>query len=71
MPKLSAKRQITLPISDCNALGIHAGDDVEIFRYGDQINIIKKSKHSAAGVLKDISVNASISDDQSLQGKFE
>ncbi len=71
MPKLSAKRQVTLPISDCNALGIHAGDDVEIFRYGNQINIIKKTTNAAAGILKNIAANTKITDEQSLQGQFE
>jgi bifunctional DNA-binding transcriptional regulator/antitoxin component of YhaV-PrlF toxin-antitoxin module len=71
MPKLSAKRQITLPITDCNALGIHAGDDVEIFRHGNQINIIKKTRNAAAGILKNTVANTSLTDAQSLQGQFE
>ena len=42
MPRVSAKRQITLPVADCEELGIQPGDEVEIFRHGNQFNIIKK-----------------------------
>ena len=31
MPRVSSKRQITLPVAGCEELGIHAGDDVEMF----------------------------------------
>ena len=71
MPKVSAKRQITLPINDCEALGIHPGDEVEILRYGNQFNIIKKASGSSAGLLKGIPTNPAISEEQSRQGQFE
>jgi len=71
MPKVSAKRQITLPISGCQELDIHAGDEVEILRYGNQFNIIKKEVGAAAGMLKGIKADKSVSDDKSRQSHFE
>lgn len=41
MPKVSAKRQITLPISKCEALGIESGDEVERFVADGLLTIIK------------------------------
>ncbi len=70
MPIVSSKRQITLPITGCNELGIEAGDEVEILRYGNQFNIIKKTKGNAAGVLKDLKADESITDKDSLQSHF-
>jgi AbrB family looped-hinge helix DNA binding protein len=71
MPKVSTKRQITLPISRCEELGIHAGDEVEIFRHGNQFNIIKKEIGAAAGILKGTKANNTVSEKQSRQGHFE
>jgi len=71
MPKLSAKRQVTLPIADCKALGIHAGDDLEIYHHDNQINIIKKCVGAAAGILSGIKTNTSVTDEGSLKGRFE
>lgn len=70
MPKVSAKRQITLPVVGCDELGINPGDDVEILRHGNQFNIIKKEIGAAAGLLKGIKANKSVSDEQSLEGHF-
>lgn len=71
MPKVSAKRQITLPVAGCEELGIKPGDEVEILRYGNQFNIIKKKSGAAAGMLKGAQANTAISDEQSRQGHFE
>ncbi|MCV6627262.1 MAG: AbrB/MazE/SpoVT family DNA-binding domain-containing protein [Cellvibrionaceae bacterium] len=71
MPKVSAKRQITLPIAGCEELGIQPGDEVEILRHGNQFNIIKKQVGSAAGLLKGTKVNKAVSDEQSRQDQFE
>jgi len=70
MPRVSSKRQITLPASDCDALGIHPGDEVEILRYGNQFNIIKKEVGVAAGILKGTKTNKQVTDEASLQGHF-
>ncbi len=71
MPKVSTKRQITLPVSGCEELGIHAGDEVEIFRHGNQFNIIKKEIGAAWGILKGIEANKAVSEKQSRQDNFE
>ena len=52
MPKLSAKRQITLPISHCQELDIQPGDDVDIYVHQGRITIVKLTPGRAAGVLK-------------------
>jgi bifunctional DNA-binding transcriptional regulator/antitoxin component of YhaV-PrlF toxin-antitoxin module len=71
MPKVSTKRQVTLPVSGCDELGIHAGDEVEILRHGNQFNIIKKEVGAASGLLKGIKADKSVSDEQSRQGHFD
>ena len=71
MPRVSAKRQITLPVADCEELGIQPGDEVEIFRHGNQFNIIKKESGVAAGLLKGTKINNTVSDVQSRQKNFE
>ena len=71
MPKVSSKRQITLPATGCGELDIQPGDEVEIFRYGDQFNIIKKEKGGAAGILKGAKANKEVSERDSLIGNFE
>lgn len=68
MPKVSAKRQITLPVDQCRAAGISPGDEFESFVANDgQITIVKKCKGAAKGVLKRIKADSSISDEESLQ----
>ncbi len=71
MPRVSAKRQITLPVADCEELGIQPGDEVEIFRHGNQFNIIKKEIGLAAGLLNGTKVSKTVSDEQTRQDHFE
>ena len=71
MPKVSRKRQITLPVAECEELGIAPGDDVEILRYRDQFNIRKKTPAAAAGILKGTKIRKEISDRESLLSNFE
>lgn len=70
MPKVSSKRQITLPVASCDELGIHPGDEIEVLRYRNQLNIIKKEVGSAAGILKGVKVNKRITDEESMKGHF-
>ena len=51
MPKLSSKRQITLPQAYCRELGIDPGDDIEIFIYEGRMTLVKKEPGVASGVL--------------------
>lgn len=71
MPKVSTKRQITLPVAGCEELDIKAGDEVEILRYGNQFNIIKKRVGTAAGILKGAKARKNSSDRESLLSNFE
>lgn len=67
MPKVSAKGQITLPASQREAIGVRPGDEIETFVVDDQINIVKKVPGAARGMLKNVKVKASISDEQSME----
>jgi bifunctional DNA-binding transcriptional regulator/antitoxin component of YhaV-PrlF toxin-antitoxin module len=71
MPKVSAKRQIPLPIAQCEALGIEPGDDVESFVAHGQLTIVKKQKGAAKGILKHIQGNASMTDEESLESALQ
>lgn len=72
MAKVSAKRQITLPIDQCTVAQIQPGDEVETYvdRQG-VISIVKKRAGAAKGILKGIKVNAAVSEAQSLQTGIE
>lgn len=67
MPKISAKGQITLPVSQREAIGVQPGDEIETFVVGDQINIVKKVAGAAKGILKNITVKQPISDEESME----
>ncbi len=68
MPKVSAKRQITLPIEQCRQAEINPGDEYECFvdNYG-HLSIVKKIPASASGFLKGIKTDQRYSDETSLQ----
>ena len=67
MPKVSAKRQITLPVGQCEVLGIRPGDEVEIFIADGQLTIVKKSMGAARGLLKEVVAKSTMSDESSRQ----
>ena len=58
MAKISAKRQITLPVEQYVVAHINAGDDIESFVDGyGVISIVKKQSGAAKGLLKGIKAN--------------
>ena len=67
MPKVSAKRQITLPIDQCRQAHIEPGDEYSSYvdNYGS-ITIIKKTPGAAKGVLKGTKADKRFSDEASL-----
>ncbi|MGI9281054.1 MAG: AbrB/MazE/SpoVT family DNA-binding domain-containing protein [Endozoicomonas sp.] len=68
MPKVSSKRQITLPAELCREAGIQPGD--EYASYIDNqghITIVKKEPASAKGLLKHIKPNQPMTDEESRQ----
>ena len=71
MPKVSSKRQITIPIDLCQQAKINPGDEIETFIYGGQITIVKKEKGAAKGIFKQIKANKKISDETSRQSALE
>ncbi len=70
MPKVSRKRQITLPASQCNQLGIKPGDDIETFVADGRLTIVKKVKGSAQNLLQHVKGDPSITDQESLEDSF-
>jgi bifunctional DNA-binding transcriptional regulator/antitoxin component of YhaV-PrlF toxin-antitoxin module len=71
MPKVSAKRQITLPVSQCVALGIEPGDEVESFVADGQLTIVKKKQGAAKGILKHVQGNPAVTDEESLESALQ
>lgn len=71
MPRVSAKRQITIPIDLCHEAHIAPGDEIETFIFNGQITIIKKESGSAKGILSHIKVDRKLSDDQSLHSALD
>ncbi len=67
MPKVSAKRQITIPIDQCQALGIEPGDMVESFVVDGQLTLVKKSVGAAKGILSHVKAQGFMTDEESLQ----
>lgn len=71
MPKVSRKRQITLPASQCDQLGIKPGDDIETFVADGRLTIVKKVKGSARNLLQHVKGDSSITDQQSLEDALD
>jgi AbrB family looped-hinge helix DNA binding protein len=70
MPIVSSKRQITLPASQCQSLGINPGDEVEIFIANNRLTIVKKKKGAAKGMLKHVQGDSSVTDEESRQSSL-
>ncbi|WP_163836739.1 AbrB/MazE/SpoVT family DNA-binding domain-containing protein [Spartinivicinus ruber] len=71
MPKVSTKRQITLPIEQCIEAHIEPGDEIDTYIYNGQITIVKKVAGAAKGVLGHLKADKRISDEQSLQSTID
>lgn len=67
MPKVSRRRQITLPASQCDQLGIKPGDEIEIFVADSRLTIVKKVEESAQNLLQQVKGDSSITDQESLE----
>ena len=70
MPKVSTKRQITLPIEQCKSLGIEPGDIVESFVVNGQLTIVKKVSGAAKGLLSYVQSDSSMTDEESMQSSL-
>jgi len=71
MPKVSSKRQITLPIDQCQQIGIEPGDEYQSFVADGHITIIKMIPGAARGILKQVKGDSSVSDEASLQSALD
>ena len=72
MPKVSAKRQITLPVNQCREAHINPGDDYASYvdNFG-RITIVKKEKGTAQGMLGHVEGDKRISDEASLNSAID
>jgi len=71
MPKVSSRRQITLPVEQCRLAGIEPGDHFETFVGNDgHITIVKKVAGAANGFLKGVRVKSTIDEDSSRQSSI-
>lgn len=71
MPKVSSKRQITLPVDQCKQVGIEPGDEYQSFVANGHITIVTKTPGAARGILKHIKGDASMTDEASLQSALD
>ena len=68
MPKVSAKRQITLPIEQCGVAGIEPGDEYQSFVDNEgHITIVKKVAGAAHGLLSHVKGDSRMSDEASMK----
>ena len=67
MPRVSAKRQITLPIDQCREVGIEPGDEYRSFVADGRITIVRKSVGAAKGFLCHVAGDPAVGDEESLQ----
>jgi len=71
MPKVSSKRQITLPVEQCQQVGIEPGDEYQSFVAYGHITIVKKIPGAAKGILKHVKGDTSVTDEASLQNALD
>lgn len=71
MPKVSSKRQVTLPVEQCRQAGIEPGDDVRIFVADGHITLVKKTPGAARGLLKRVKGDASVTEEESRQSALD
>ena len=71
MPKVSAKRQITLPIDQCREAGIGPGDEYRSFVADGRITIVRKTAGAARGFLRGVAGDPALSDEESLQSALD
>ena len=71
MPKVSSKRQITLPVDQCKQVGIEPGDEYQRFVADGHITIVKKVPGATSRILKNVKGDASVTDKVSLQSVLE
>ena len=71
MPRVSAKRQITLPIDQCREIGIGPGDEVRSYVADGRITIVRKTPGAAKGFLHHVAGDPAVTDEESLQDALD
>ena len=71
MPKVSAKRQITLPADQCRLAGIEPGDECRSFVADGRITIVRQEPGSAWGCMAHLEGDRTVSDEASRQDALE
>ena len=71
MPKVSAKRQITLPADQCRLVGIEPGDECQSFVADGRITIVRQEPGNAWGCLENLEGDPTVSDEESRQDAIE
>ncbi len=71
MPRVSAKRQITLPIDQCREVGIGPGDEYRSFVADGRITIVRKTAGAARGMLSHVAGDPAVSDEESLEDALD
>ena len=71
MPRVSAKRQITLPVDQCREIGIGPGDEYRSFVADGRITIVRKAAGAAKGFLRGTGGDPAVSDEESLQSAVD
>lgn len=71
MPRVSAKRQITLPVDQCREVGISPGDHFRSFVADGRITIVPMVSGSARGCLQHLKGDPRLSDEDSLRSALE
>ena len=71
MPRVSAKRQITLPIDQCREAGIGPGDEYRSFVADGRITIVRMAAGAAKGILRHVAGGPADSDEESLQDALD
>lgn len=71
MPKVSAKRQITLPAEQCRLVGIEPGDECQSYVADGRITIVREEPGSAWGCLAHLEGDPAVSEEESRQDAIE
>ena len=71
MPRMNAKRRITLPIDQCREAGIGPGDEYRSYVADGRITIVRKTAGAARGILRHVAGDRAVSDEDSLQDALD
>ena len=71
MPRVGAKRQITLPVDLCREAGIGPGDEYRSFVADGRITIVRKTAGAAKGFLSHVAGDRDVGEEESLQDALD